>query len=241
MLAFAAWWFISEYAQSLYFPPLREILVELWDKWITGPYLAADVWPSLQRLVAGFVLACLIGVALGAVIGLNEHASRVLNPVLEFMRALPPIALLPIAIVVLGIGDGMKIDLIALGAVWPVLLNTVMGVRGVPQERLDMGRSFSLRQDQVLWRIILPSALPQIFSGMRVSISIAIVVMVVSEMVASVNGIGYQTLHAARLFDLTTMWSGMIVLSVVGVVLNITFARTEQYYLGWAQLPVDAP
>jgi ABC-type nitrate/sulfonate/bicarbonate transport system permease component len=139
-------------------------------------------------------------------------------------------------IVLFGLGVKMKVVLIATGAVWPVLLNTIDGVRSVEPLLLDMARAFRLGRWRRLRRIVLPSAGPQIFAGARTALAIAVIVMVVSEGVGGSGGIGYFLLNAQRNFQLTSMWGTIIALGILGYLLNVLFRIVEAVALRWHRL-----
>ena len=232
LAALAAWWLASSDSNSFYFPPLSEILTTFADTWLferTG----SDVVPSLARLLAGFALAVVVGVAGGLLLGMAPAARRTTGPIVEFLRAIPPPALIPAAIVVLGVGDVMKVMIIATACVWPILLNAIDGVAGIETTLLDTARSYCIRPLDRLRYVILPAALPQIFAGMRTSLSIAIIVMVVSELVASTNGVGFFILESQSSFAIPEMWSGILLLGILGYALNLGFTGVERRVLGW--------
>lgn len=229
LVAFGLW---SAQADSFYFPPLTEIAREFWNTWVFAGF-RNDLLPSLGRLLAGYGASVLLGVLAGLLLGMVRIARTAAEPVIEFLRALPAPALIPFALLLFGTGDSGKVFLIVLGTVWPILLNTIDGVRGVEQQQLDMAHSYRIPGYARLWRIVLPAAGPRIFAGMRTSLSIAIILMVVSEMVASRNGVGYFVLQSQRSFAIPEMWSGIVVLGVLGFTLNWLFLRFEDRFLFW--------
>ena len=231
-LVVAAWWLWSTNADSFYFPPLPEILTTFADTWVFER-VGNDVVPSLVRLLLGFGIATAVSVAAGSVLGLSVVARRVAEPITEFLRAIPPPALLPFAILVFGVGDVMKVFIIAFVCLWPVLLNTIDGVRGVDPTLLETARIYRVRGFERLRRVIWPAALPQIFAGMRTSLSLALILMVISEMVASTRGIGYFVLQSQRSFDIPEMWSGILLLGFLGYLLNAGFVLAERRVLRW--------
>ncbi len=170
--------------------------------------------------------------AVGTAIGLVRNLADYLSPATEFVRAVPPPALIPPFLVVLGLGSQMKVALIAVGVVWPILLNTIDGVRTVDPVLVDTGRAFCTRRVRRLAFIVLPSAAPRIFAGLRVSLSLALILMVISEMVAATGGIGFTILQAERGFAITEMWAGIVLLGVLGYVLN-TLLLAERRLLAW--------
>jgi ABC-type nitrate/sulfonate/bicarbonate transport system permease component len=173
------------------------------------------------------------GVVVGLFLGLVRIVREATQPFIEFLRALPSVALIPFGILAFGVGDTYKIFIIVLGTVWPVLLNTIDGVQSVDRGLLDMARAYNIGPRARLFRIVLPSASPRIVAGMRTSMSIAIILMVVSEMVASRNGIGYFVLEAQRRFAISDMWAGIVLLGIIGYVANFLFVRAERSVLRW--------
>lgn len=228
----AGWWLWSSTADSFFFPPLPEILDSFVDTWVFERF-GSDVVPSLRRFGLGYVLACIFGVVIGVTIGLNQLVARTTGPLVEFMRAVPPVALLPFTIVVVGIDDRGKVFLIVLGSVWPILLNTIDGVRGVDEGLLDAARSYGASARQLIVSVRLPAALPQIMAGMRSSLSIALILTVISELWAATEGVGFFVLQAQRNFDMPAMWSGMVMLSIIGITLNAVFSLVNNTVLGW--------
>ncbi|MBG0562542.1 ABC transporter permease [Actinoplanes sp. NEAU-A11] len=229
---FGAWFVLSDNSESFYSPPLRDILTAFGDTW-SADRLRADVVPSLLRLFAGYLLAAVIGVALGVAIGLNRRLRATVEPVLEFFRAIPPPVLVPVIMLFAGIGDGMKVIVIVFGCIWPILLNTVEGVRAVDSVVLDTARAYGVTGPARLTKVILPSAGPQIAAGLRQALSIAIILMVISEMFAASNGLGFTIVQFQRSFAIPEMWSGIILLGLLGFVLSLLFRLAEQRALRW--------
>jgi ABC-type nitrate/sulfonate/bicarbonate transport system permease component len=195
--------------------------------------VGSDVLPSLARLGAGYAIALVAGVAIGVPLGLSRTARRAASPIVEFLRSIPPPALLPPAIVVVGVGNSMKALIIAFVCVWPVLLNTIDGITGIDPTLNDTTRVYGVRGLDRLRRVVLPAAGPQIFAGMRTSLSLAVILMVISEMVASTNGIGFFVLQSQRSFAIPEMWSGILLLGILGYLLNLAFALVERRVLDW--------
>jgi len=242
LLAVAAvWQLVALQRQSVFFPPLTDILTEARRSWLSGPAssaflshaVAEDVLPSLARLLAGWLLAVVGGVLLGIAIGLVRNLADYLSPPIEFLRAIPPPALIPIFLVIFGLGSDREVALIAVGVVWPILLNTIDGVRSVDPTLVDTGRAFRTGRVRRLALIVLPSAAPRIFAGLRVSLSLALILMVISELVAATNGIGRTILDAERSFAFTKMWAVIVLLGVLGYVLNALLLAVERHLLAW--------
>jgi ABC-type nitrate/sulfonate/bicarbonate transport system permease component len=232
-LALIGLWAVwSAGSETFYYPPLTDILETFGETWIFER-VGSDVVPSLLRLGAGYVIAVVAAVLVGIPLGLNRTARRAASPIVEFLRAIPPPALLPLAIVVIGVGNSMKIAIIAFVCLWPVLLNTIDGIRGIDPTLNDTTRSYGVRGLTRLRLVVLPAASPQIFAGMRTSLSLAVILMVISEMVASTNGIGFFVLQSQRSFAIPEMWSGILLLGILGYVLNVLFLLIERRVLAW--------
>ncbi|MCX6502493.1 MAG: ABC transporter permease [Microbacterium sp.] len=229
------WWFGSENSTSFYFPPLTRILETFVDLWVFDLF-PVHVVPSLIAIGLGLLVSIVVGVALGVALGLFRVAAEATSPVLQFLRYLPAVALLPLAIQLIGIGLEMRVTIIVLGAVWPILLNTMDGVRGVSPALRDVARSVRLRRVDWIFRIVLPAASPQIFAGIRASLAVSVVLMVASELLGSSRGIGYFILEAQRQFSIPEMWSGMILLGLIGYILNVFYGVVEHYVLAWHRL-----
>lgn len=229
LVAWGAW---SAGADSFFFPPLTEIAARFRENWLFGRVLA-DVVPSLERMLLGYLLACLAGVASGLLIGLWPPGRAAARPLVEFLRAIPPPVLIPFAILTLGIGPQFKVFVIAIGCVWPVLLNTVDGVRSIDPALLETAVSYRVGRLDRLRSVVLPAASPQVFVGLRTALSLALILMVISEMEASTNGIGFFVLQAQRSFAIPDMWSGILLLGLLGYLLNVGFVELERRLLRW--------
>jgi ABC-type nitrate/sulfonate/bicarbonate transport system permease component len=232
ILVLVAWGVLSAGSETYYFPPLTDILSTFADTWLFER-VGSDVVPSLVRMGLGFGIAVLVAISTGLLLGLSPRSRRAAAPIVEFLRAIPPPALLPFAILVIGVGDSMKVFIIAFVCVWPILLNTIDGVTGVDPTLRETTRVYGIQGRDRLLRVMLPAASPQIFAGMRTSLSLALILMVISEMVASTNGIGYFVLQSQRTFAIPEMWSGILLLGILGYTLNGVFVLIERRVLRW--------
>ncbi|MFI8528641.1 ABC transporter permease [Streptomyces aquilus] len=232
VLLVGVWWLASDGSTNVFWPPLRTILKTFPDVW-TADRLRDDVLPSLLRLTAGYACAAVVGVAIGTVIGSYRRVRAFCEPVLEFLRAVPPPVLVPVIMLFAGIGDTMKIAVIASGCVWPILLNTVEGVRAVDPVMAETARSYGITGVARLKDVVLRSASPQIFAGLRQALSIGIILMVISEMFAASNGIGFTVVQFQRSFAIPDMWTGILVLGLLGFLLSVVFQVVERRVLGW--------
>lgn len=228
----SAWWIASAGSTDLFFPPLADIVAGFIPTWFEGR-IVSDVLPSLGRLLIGFFLAIIIGVALGMAIGLLPALRAFLEPVLEFFRAIPPTILIPVLMLFLGIGDEMKIFVIVFGSIWPVLLNTVEGTRAIDEVLRDTSRTYRFTWKTRMLTLVLRGASPQIMTGIRTALSLAVILMVISEMFAANNGIGYTIIAFQRGFAVVEMWTGIILLGIIGVLLFILFRLVETRVLRW--------
>lgn len=232
VLLVALWWVLTAGSTSPYFPSLSTIVSELWKLWVFQD-ARVHLAPSLEHLAAGYVLAGVLGVAIGTLFWRVRAAKDSLSPLVYFLYVLPAPALLPAFIVLFGIGSFMKIAIIAFAALWPVLFNAIDGMESIDPVKLDTARSLGLSRRQTLRWVVLPGATPQIAAGLRNSLQVAILLMVVSEMVASTAGIGYFILNAQQSFESVDMWTGIIVLGIVGSLLNFIFVAVERVVLRW--------
>jgi sulfonate transport system permease protein len=229
----AAWQLWTVHAQSQFFPRLSTILVEFRDIWLFAQF-TEHVVPSLERVLLGFSIAVVVGVALGIPLGLSRSGRLAAMPHIEFWRNLPPPALLPISIILLhSIGNVQKVGFIAFFCLFPILLNTIDGVRSIEPTLLDTARSYGIRGAERIRRIVLPAALPQIAAGMRNSLSLAVIIMVLAEYFSSTNGVGYVLLVSKNTFQMAPMWAAILLIGVLGYLLNLLFILAERRLLAW--------
>jgi ABC-type nitrate/sulfonate/bicarbonate transport system permease component len=193
------------------------------------------VLPSLSNLALGFLIALVLGIAIGTLLALLPTLDLLLDPFLQFFRALPSIALLPLLMMLLGTSDVSKIALIAYGAFWPILLNTVDGIKAIPPELRQTARSYRLTPYCYLTRVLMPGAYPQASIGIRLSLSIALVLMVGSELYGSSRGIGYFVIDAKNRFFVADMWAGVILLGIIGYLISIGYNALERRMLRWRE------
>jgi sulfonate transport system permease protein len=231
-LLLGVWWAVSAGSDSLYFPSLETILATLREDWI-GPAFMLHLVPSVVKFLTGFFLAAVLGVVFGLLIGMYPLLRSAVDPILQFLRSLPPPVLLPIGLLLFGIGPVMNVSIIVAGAVWPTLLNTIDGVRSLDPQQADMARSYKLTRSQRIRHVILPNAGPQIFAGLRTTLQMSIILIVVSEMIASTNGIGFYVLNSQQSFAVPQTWAGTFILGILGYLANLIFIRLEGRVLQW--------
>jgi ABC-type nitrate/sulfonate/bicarbonate transport system permease component len=225
------WWTVSAHSRN--FPRPTTILVEFQHLWLFAQF-GRHVVPSLERIGAGFAIAVVAGVLLGIPLGLSRWGRRAAMPHIEYWRAMPPPALLPISIVLLrSIGNTQKISFIAFFCLFPVLLNTIDGVRAIDPTLIDTARSYGVPRWERIVRLVFPAALPQIVAGMRNSLSLAVIMMVLSEYFSSTSGIGYVLLISKNTFQLVPMWAAIVLIGLLGYALNLLFLLGERRVLAW--------
>lgn len=231
---FVVWLLATRSADSIFFPVPTEVLPAVWNDWLTdGTTWQDNIVPSVVRLTYGFVLAAIVSIAFGLAIGRSRLLSELVEPTIHFLRAIPPPALLPVFLIIFGIGDLQKVMLIAFGVAPPILLNSIEGARSVETLHLDTAEAYQIgRRDRVL-KVIFPAAAPKVFAGLRVSMSLAVILMVISELVAATDGIGFRINRDARSFAYVDLWAGLVVLALLGILLNAGLSLLERRVLRW--------
>ncbi|MFC7401873.1 ABC transporter permease [Citricoccus sp. GCM10030269] len=226
------WWVVTLGNTNPFIPKPETLMTDLWETWV-GPRFFSDVLPSITRLLSGLLIAVIAGIVLGVLIGSNLTVRKLTGPILEFVRSIPPPVLLPVLMMVIGIGDETKVFLIALGCLWPVLLNTVDGVRSADPVLRDTTSSYNIAGLTRLRYFVLPAALPRMVTGIRLSLPIALILMVASEMYAATNGLGFSIIYFQRTFQNGPMWAGVVVLGLVGIIMALLFRWLERRLLSW--------
>lgn len=225
LIAVYQWW--ASGADDPYFPPVQEIASAFSEMWI-GEGITEHIVPSLWNLARGYVGGVVLGVIGGVVIGLVPALWKAFAPAISFVLTLPPVALLPLFIVAFGIGSALQVGIIIFAVVFTVLVNTAVALRDVDPTLHDVASSFQIRGARRLCTVLLPAAAPQILAAARSSLSVALLVMVVSELVGASRGIGAATLVAQQSFEYPEMWAGMVLLAILGYTLNRLFTICER-------------
>ena len=226
-------WWIAAVASPSFFVPTPPVLAQTFvETWI-GPRFVEDVLPSVGRFLTGALLAIVLGVLIGILVGLNRTLRDLTEPIFEFFRALPPPVLIPVLMLLFGIGTGMQVSVIVIGAIWPVLLNTVEGVRASDSVQSETSRSYGIQGFNRVRYQVLPSASPQIFAGIRQALPIALMLMIISEMFGSTEGLGFSVIQSQRTYAIPEMWSGILVLGLLGYAVAVIFRFIERRVLRW--------
>ena len=231
-LVAAAIWVSTADATSVFYPPASEIWTAFLGTWVFER-VASDLLPSLFHLLGGLAIAWVVAVSAGVALGRIPTLEIAMRPMLGFLRAIPPVALIPLGLLVFDIGTDFRLFIILVGTVWPVLIATVDGVRGAPPLHDDVSRVFKITGLRRLFALTLPAASPSIAAGMRTSIGLGVILMVTSELVGTTNGIGYQQLQASSLFKYDEVWASLLLLGLLGYGLNLAFGVMERRVLRW--------
>lgn len=217
-----------------FFPPVSEVAIAWWKLLLSGD-LADHAIASLARSLSGFLLAILISIPLGLAIGWWKPVSEYLNPLLELMRNTAALAILPVFILLLGLGETSKIAIVFYACVFPLLLNTISGVKNVEPLLIKSARSMGLTSISLFRKVILPASIPTIFVGIRQAGAGSILVLVAAEMVGATSGLGYLIQYAQFSFLITNMYAGIITISVIGLIINFLLVSLEKRLTGWKQ------
>lgn len=204
-----------------------------WLAWAVSGELIIDALGSLYRVAVGFVIGAGLALPLGLAMGANARVYRWLNPLVQLLRPIPPIAYIPLAILWFGLGNPPAVFLIALGAFFPVLMNTIAGVRQVDGIYLRAARNLGASSTTMFVRVILPAAVPYILSGVRIGIGTAFIVVIVSEMIAVNNGLGFRILEAREYFWSDKIIAGMITIGLLGLAIDIGMNQLNHHLLRW--------
>lgn len=217
---------------NLTLPRPSDVLKTFSELWQSG-ILFQHLFPSLTRFAVGSVLGVSVGILVGIMIGLFSLARAGLVPLLAALFPIPKIALLPLFVIWFGIDESSKYALIALGTFTPTVVATYGAVDNVDRTLIRMGQSFGLTWQSIVLKIVLPGALPGILSGLRISLAIAIILLVAAEMLGAEFGVGAYILEAGSLYDLERLFTGVAILSVLGVLVSWIIGRAEKALLSW--------
>lgn len=241
ILALVAWELIGRYTltSKLMFAPLSAVLAEFAKLWATGE-LQRHMVVSFTALALGFAIAAAVGVAIGSLIGVSKAAGEHLDPLINALYATPLIALSPILILALGIGPASKVAVVFMLAVFPILINTTVGIKSADENLIEAARSFAATRIDVFRRILLPSALPFMVAGLRLGIGRGLVGIFIGELFGAQEGLGYLISLSGQTFDIPGMFVGVLVLAVAGIVCVAVFEYIERRIAPWRQFDLKA-
>ena len=233
VVALGLWqaWAMSE--DSFLLPTVSAVAERAWHVWPTADFLT-NVAATLTRLAAGYAIGAGMGVVVGLLLGSSYAARRTLEPLQEFFRSVPAIAIVPAAIVVLGLGDTTRVAIVAFAVFFPVLVNTIQGVRAISPEARDTAAMLHVDRAELLVRVYLPAALPSIVAGLRVALGLGLVVVVISEFtISGGDGLGRYILVQQTQYNVPEIYGGILFLGLLGYVLNGLFLVAERRVLSW--------
>jgi len=213
-------------------PALSRIL-DTFSTLVVSGQIPLQIVASLKRALLGYVLAAVVFIPLGILMGLFTPVRWALEVIVEMMRPIPPPVIIPVAMLFFGLEDEMKIVVIFFSCAWPILLNTIDGVKNIDPVLVQTARTFGLPRLRIIRDVIFPASLPQIVTGLRVSLPIMLILVVISEMVGSTDGIGYFILDSQRRFRVAQMYAGMVALAILGWALNQVFNGLVKLLLPW--------
>jgi sulfonate transport system permease protein len=236
LLAFLAIWQLSSRAgwiNAAVFPPLDTIVAALWQGIVSGALLD-DIAISLQRSGTAFVAAVLVAIPLGLFMGQMRSVERALDPILQVFRQTSALALYPVFILLLGLGEASKVFVIFWATLFPLLLNTIGGVKEVDPKLIEMARVYGASRLTVFRRVVLPGAVPSIFVGLRLSATTALLLLIASEMIGANKGVGFQVMNAQYNFQIPLMFAAIMLLAGLGLISNYALVVLQRRLCRWS-------
>ncbi len=216
----------------LYFPPPTEIMEALWNSIVRGE-LGPALWATLTRVIPGLVLGAVPGLLLGVAMGRSRAVRRIADPFIAAVHPIPKIALLPLLMIILGIGEASRIAVVAIAAFFPMLINSMAGVRRISPLYFDVARNYGAGRRKVFTRVVLPGSLPMVLSGLRLSANVAFLVTIAVEIVAADSGLGALIWLSWEILRVELLYAVLVVISLFGVTLNLTLAGLAHRLSPW--------
>ncbi|MDY6856167.1 MAG: ABC transporter permease [Thermodesulfobacteriota bacterium] len=235
LIAFFSIWEIIgqwELVDPLFLPAPTAILAEGWKLTLSGE-LFTHISVSLYRVGMGYGLGALVGVGLGILVGWYKVLEEYVDPLIEMIRPISPLALLPLMILWFGMGNGSKVIIIFKASLFPILLNTIAGVKGVDIKLIQAAKTLGANQRQVFSKVVLPASLPTILTGLRISTALAMLAIVGVEMLAAESGLGFLLVEAENVFDTPKMFVGLLVLGILGYLWDRLARVAQKRILVW--------
>jgi sulfonate transport system permease protein len=237
LIAFLALWQVSSstgWVNAAVLPPIDTIVAALW-KGLAGGTLLGDIAISLQRAGIAFVAAVVVAIPLGLFMGQVRSVETALDPILQVFRQTSALALYPVFILLLGLGEASKVFVIFWATLFPLLLNTISGVKEVDPKLLEMARVYGATRLTVFRRVVLPGAVPSIFVGLRLSATTALLLLIASEMIGANKGIGFQVMNAQYNFQIPLMFAAIVILAGLGLIANQALVSLQRRLCRWSQ------
>ena len=236
LLGFLALWqvaAVSGWVNAAVLPPVDTIAVALW-KGLAGGSLLGDIAISLQRAGLAFTAAVVVAIPLGLVMGQARTVETALDPILQLFRQTSALALYPVFILLLGLGEASKVFVIFWATLFPLLLNTISGVKEVDPKLLEMARAYGARRLTIFRRVVLPGAVPSIFVGLRLGATTALLLLIASEMIGANKGIGFQVMNAQYNFQIPLMFAAIVILAALGLIANQALVVLQRRLCRWS-------
>ncbi|MBC2835141.1 ABC transporter permease [Paragemmobacter straminiformis] len=215
------------------FPPLHLIVAALWDGLASGA-LVDDIAISLQRAGLAYAAAIVLGIPLGLFMGQIRAVEQALDPILQFFRQTSALALYPVFILLMGLGEASKVFVIFWATLFPILLATIGGVKEVDRKLVEMARTYGATRATVFLRVILPASVPQIFVGLRLSATTALLLLIAAEMIGANKGLGFQVMNAQYNFQIPLMFAAIFLLALLGLGANYALVTLQRRLCRWA-------
>jgi NitT/TauT family transport system permease protein len=230
-----SWWYATETGllNSKFLAPPQTVFTELIDGFSADGKLREQVWPSLRRGIFGFLIAAVLGIALGILVGKVRLLEKLFEPILNFFRNLSILALFPVFLLFFGIGEESKIAIVAWAAFWPIFINTTNAVKGVEKILIDAARTLGAGRVYIFTRTVLPASFPNIFPGLRLGASHAFTALVAAEYLGATEGIGIYIRSSQESYQIPAMYAGIVVLGIIGVALNLILGGIEKRVTAW--------
>lgn len=208
---------------------------EIWQRfiewWPEGWH--RDLLPSMVNVAVGFLAAVVVGIAAGLALGFSRPLREFFTPAIDFVRSIPDAAIVPVLLLIFGLGPSTRMIIVFLSAVWPILIGAMDGAQAIDPRQREMARAFRVPRIRSFFTVALPATSPQILAGVRIGISVAFVVVIISEMFGSTEGIGHFVVASQRQFDIAGVWMGTFVIALIGYLLNTAFALLQKRILHW--------
>ncbi|RWA62962.1 ABC transporter permease [Mesorhizobium sp. M1C.F.Ca.ET.193.01.1.1] len=236
LLGFLALWQVaasSGWVNAAVLPPVDTIVAALW-KGLAGGSLLGDIAISLQRAGIAFAAAVVVAIPLGLVMGQVQAVETALDPILQLFRQTSALALYPVFILLLGLGEASKVFVIFWATLFPLLLNTISGVKEVDPKLLEMARVYGARRLTIFRRVVLPGAVPSIFVGLRLGATTALLLLIASEMIGANKGIGFQVMNAQYNFQIPLMFAAIVILAALGLIANQALVSLQRRLCRWS-------
>lgn len=231
MLLLAAVTAYAAVANNIFISTPAEVWARFQEWWPAG--LQRDLLPSLINVAVGFAAAVVVGTAAGLVLGLFPTVRALCSPLIDFIRAIPDAAIVPVLLLIFGLGPGTRMLVVFLSSVWPILIGAMDGAQAIDPRQREMGRAFRVPRIRGFFAVILPATSPQILAGIKIGLSVSFIVVIISEMFGSTEGIGHFVIASQRQFDIAGVWVGTLVIAIIGYLLNTGFGLVQRRILHW--------